>query len=136
MRSKFGLNELLGAALVTLEVMPDPQNNQGAVMHRVADHVLAKGEIAHCVRLWRFSDTPAHLRKLAKVINARNQIRGDACCSGWVMSCDESTEANKIGDSLLGIDEPHLPTLGGGNSLGLPQDSSHAWTAWPETTMP
>ena len=85
MRSKFGLNELLGAALVTLEVMPDPQNNQGAVMHRVADHVLAKGEIAHCVRLWRFSDTPAHLRKLVKVIYARNEIRRDACGSGWIM---------------------------------------------------
>ena len=76
------------AAVATLKVMPDAQNDQGAVMHCVADDVLAEDEVTHCVRLWRLRDIAAHLGKLAKVTDTRSEIRCDACCGGWIMICD------------------------------------------------
>lgn len=110
-------------------VMPDAQDNESSVMQRVANHVIPENEITDRIGLRSLRNATPHLGECTQTLHAGHKIGGDACgCSG-VAAGDERTQTNKVSDSFLGINKPHLPACGGGNSSELPHDSSQEWTA-------
>lgn len=102
-------------------VMPDAQDNQGFRMHRIADNIITENHIAHDIRLWRLRNAVPQKRKETQILDAGYEFLRDTRCGGRIFLRDECPKADQISDGVLGIDQPHCPALGGGNSSGPPQ---------------
>ena len=109
---------------ITFKMMPDAQDDESRTLHRIANDVPAKDEVANRIWLRSLRDTTAHFRERAEAINARNEICGNAGSGGWAVVGDEVTQPGEISDGFLRINEPHLSACGGGSSLEVPHDSN------------
>ncbi len=106
--------------------MPDAKDENGFCVECVTDNITPDDQIPERIGIGCLCNTNAHFRKLFETGDALDQILGDAGGSLRIVFGDEVPQAYQVCKSLRRVQQVHSGTLGAGNSLLLPHDSSHS----------
>jgi len=101
------IHELLGAAPLMLELMPDTQDHERGRMHRIANEIGTDQEIADCAGLRTLRYRLSHFGERVQLLNAHDQLGSDARRRRRILFGDELPQTNEVVDCLRRVNQLH-----------------------------